>query len=370
MIKKIVYLHIEKSAGTSFRGFLQKNIGDQEKICWWNKETKNIRLNSSQVNNSIIIGGHRKFASYKGMNALYLAVLREPSERVLSLFNYYVNQNIMNAKGFDSNSISNTIKNCKSFRNNIKSAQCSYLSGSEYADMTKEHIKTVPFIIGTFEKLDVFLQDSLAKLSLNFHEFPEKNVGKKGYMDSLILDSEAQVILDEILQEDYKLYTYLRDECDGLYDNSQEFAIDWQFINYHFHNEFLDLKNSSKNENIYKQGLDPFIEKRVYTYEDLSKYHDDEFIENLYYVVLNREPDSVGLKHYLHSLREGTKTKSELISLIRYSKEGKEVNVEILGSKKRYLLAIIYKVPIIKYFTKILVTLVSFAKLKYLKKIK
>jgi len=89
--------------------------------------------------------------------------------------------------------------------------------------------------------------------------------------------------------------------------------------------------------------------KEVYEYSDFTKYHDEDFIIYLYRALLKREPDENGLYHYLELLRTGQKSKTEIISIIRYSKEGKEKNIQILGSKKRYFYTLLSSLPIIGY---------------------
>ena len=91
--------------------------------------------------------------------------------------------------------------------------------------------------------------------------------------------------------------------------------------------------------------IEPFLQKEIYEYADFSKYHDVEFIKNCYRELLKREADSAGLEHYLQLLRSGEKNKSEIISILHYSKEGRAKNVKLLGSKKRYTIAVLNSLP-------------------------
>ncbi len=101
--------------------------------------------------------------------------------------------------------------------------------------------------------------------------------------------------------------------------------------------------------------VEHFVQKDIYEYSDFSKYHDVEFIKNCYRGLLRREADSDGLEYYLNLLRSGAKNKSEIISILHYSKEGRVKNVKLLGSKKRYAIAILNSLPffgvIFKWFT-------------------
>lgn len=116
-------------------------------------------------------------------------------------------------------------------------------------------------------------------------------------------------------------------------------------------------------DNIINKREMPFEAKEVYEYADFTKYHDLEFVENAYKGLFGRVVDSEGLEHYLNLLRSGDKSKSEIISLLRYSKEGKRKGVKLLDFKKRFLRAVLYKIPIIGYVSKLLLTFVTLPRL-------
>jgi 2-polyprenyl-3-methyl-5-hydroxy-6-metoxy-1,4-benzoquinol methylase len=115
--------------------------------------------------------------------------------------------------------------------------------------------------------------------------------------------------------------------------------------------------------NIIDNKEEPFIQKEVYEYADFTKYHDVEFIKNCYRGLLKREADMVGLEYYLKLLRNGEKNKSEIISILRYSKEGKAKNVKLLGSKKRYAIAVINSLPVFGTISKWFITFLTLPKL-------
>lgn len=125
-----------------------------------------------------------------------------------------------------------------------------------------------------------------------------------------------------------------------------------------------DYQNAQFNKlNIVNNAVEPFIQKEVYEYGDFTKYHDIEFIKNCYKGLLKREADSVGLEHYLQLLRNGEKSKSEIISILRYSKEGRSKKVKILGFRKRAIMTAIYVTPILGYLAKSFVTILTLPKL-------
>ena len=95
------------------------------------------------------------------------------------------------------------------------------------------------------------------------------------------------------------------------------------------------------------------VDKPIYTIEDFTKYHDREFLENIYKKVLLRDIDQDGLEARLKLLRSGKRSKTEILSSIRFSKEGRDKNIPILGIKKRFILTILNRIPIISFFIKL-----------------
>jgi O-antigen chain-terminating methyltransferase len=100
----------------------------------------------------------------------------------------------------------------------------------------------------------------------------------------------------------------------------------------------------------------------IYQYSDFTKYHNEEFIINIYKLLLNQEAKEGDIKFYLQQLRSGEKSKSEIITLLRASKQGKKVNKTLLGFKKRYLMIKIFNIPIIGDIFKSIFTILMFSK--------
>mgnify|MGYP000718713828 CR=1 FL=1 len=75
-----------------------------------------------------------------------------------------------------------------------------------------------------------------------------------------------------------------------------------------------------------------------YTVEMLCQYHDEAFIENTYQCILNRQPDKQVKHQKLTELRSGLLSKERMVSVIRYSPEGRRKNIPIIGVRAFYLL--------------------------------
>lgn len=106
-----------------------------------------------------------------------------------------------------------------------------------------------------------------------------------------------------------------------------------------------------------------FFKKDVYELNDFIKYNDVEFITNCYQFILGRRPDTGGFDYYLSMLRSGQRSKSEILLSFRFSKEGKERGIKILGLKKRYVVFLLSNLPIIGYFFKTLIALATLPRL-------
>jgi SAM-dependent methyltransferase len=104
--------------------------------------------------------------------------------------------------------------------------------------------------------------------------------------------------------------------------------------------------------------LQPELEKRDrYHLNDLLGFHDEVFVRNAYKVILKREPDDSGMAHFLKNLRSGRYSKLDILSILRFSPEGENVNVQIEGLGKRTILRKMYRVPVAGYLLRWLVAL-------------
>jgi O-antigen chain-terminating methyltransferase len=123
-----------------------------------------------------------------------------------------------------------------------------------------------------------------------------------------------------------------------------------------------------------KGGLNKFVryiqktfklypQNSIYVMSDFTKFYDEEFIDNAYRLILNRAADDDGKSNYLLHLRSGNLSKTEIITSLYFSKEGRAQNVIILGIKKRYIISLLYKIPLLGYIAKTLFTIVTLPKL-------
>ena len=104
--------------------------------------------------------------------------------------------------------------------------------------------------------------------------------------------------------------------------------------------------------------LQPELEKRDrYHVNDLLGFHDEVFVRNAYKVILKREPDDSGMAHFLKNLRNGRYSKLDVLSALRFSSEGENVNAQIEGLSRGSVLRKMYRVPVAGYLLRLVVAI-------------
>ncbi len=104
--------------------------------------------------------------------------------------------------------------------------------------------------------------------------------------------------------------------------------------------------------------LSKMANKKIYIVNDFLKYNGEEFIRNVYIGILKREIEPVALESLLNILYSGKRTKMDILLSVRYSKEGRLKSVNLLGAKKRYLISLLKRTPILGYTLQTLYNLV------------
>lgn len=104
--------------------------------------------------------------------------------------------------------------------------------------------------------------------------------------------------------------------------------------------------------------LQPELEKRDrYHVNDLLGFHDEVFVRNAYKVILKREPDDSGMAHFLKNLRNGRYSRVDVLSALRFSSEGENVNAQIEGLSRGSVLRKMYRVPVAGYLLRLVVAI-------------
>jgi Wzt C-terminal domain/Sulfotransferase family len=213
----LIYLHIEKSAGSAQRLLFYTTVGNQH--VYWHRVPN--EQPTKTMYDFFIVGGHEPISFYEKENFIFTAVVRNPVERVLSFYNYCkeVIPHIWLPVGLDVSSLKNTVKFCAEFRSTINNSQCKYISGSTRYDDAVDSILKREFLIGCIEDVDAFNSHIASHLGLNYKELPLDNMGRQDYVNDIDLDAEALSEIKSLVSEDEKLYKFISQDCKGLYSS-------------------------------------------------------------------------------------------------------------------------------------------------------
>jgi hypothetical protein len=255
---KVIYIHIPKAAGTSQLQVFEK-IYPPEKIFWWPRiYGENVEsLQGPQSERWDVAGGHiplDNFDTRKNSKSLYISLLREPAQRILSLFDYYsrpdnateprehhtrtIIHNTMLDDGLDPSSIINSLKHSPKFLKDCHNAQCSYFSAQDFKGV-KEKLSKLNHLIGLTSEVNVFEQ--FCRSTFNWQaQLPHINKSRRKLPAVFSDDNATTALIKELTQEDYKLYNHVRLEHAGLWKQLPEEAALRYFLSSPPHNIALD----------------------------------------------------------------------------------------------------------------------------------
>jgi len=225
---RLVYLHIEKSAGTSQRVLFQEALGE-EHVFWFGLNSNSAVAIEEEVVGALVLGGHRPLTAYKGLSGIlvYSAVVREPIERAVSLFNYFSTKLNQNLPGFCPEDMLRSLRESPEFRSKVSNYQCNYLSGEPSFDSVMRSLEKNPFLVASFPNLTSFNALLAEKLGWDA-SLGEYNTGGPGYRDTLSMDDELKEEIIALTREDYALYNYINQKLGGLYCSIPESV--WEIL--------------------------------------------------------------------------------------------------------------------------------------------
>lgn len=96
--------------------------------------------------------------------------------------------------------------------------------------------------------------------------------------------------------------------------------------------------------------------RSTYSIAEISRFHFTTFVDYAYRALLKRPPDAAGFDGHLRLLVSGG-SKIEILGNLRYSPEGRAAGVRVPGLLPRYVLAKLYRVPVLGYLLEWIVSL-------------
>ncbi len=210
----IVFFHIPKTAGTSFRYYIYDELG-KEKVFWHGEPDYDLIGNVekdkgvSYFDRFDFIGGHFGFNNpvIKQIKRpkIFISVVREPHEQLISHFNY-ISKRPKHAL-FSEKSLEETLKEKSRFRKSSTSMQCRMLTGKTEASQAIQSIISNPFLIGNLKHMDIFIEKLRLLFRFEGEQLRKSNTGSKDYKSQYSqIDKE---LIQSVISEDDKLVNYI-----------------------------------------------------------------------------------------------------------------------------------------------------------------
>ena len=187
--KKIVYIHIPKTAGSSVRKVLEDTISGS--LYRWERESQHNPV-------SLLCSPSKEYR--------YITFLRYPVQRVLSYYMTSLNKQDTPRHSIAKRSLADLLINCWE----VKNLYCQYLSGfvkeivnEDIYNIAKKNLENF-FFVGQFEKFDDSAKQLCNKLGVKLEYLPHVVLYSKTYHDPLSEDQEN--IIKKYNKYDIKLY--------------------------------------------------------------------------------------------------------------------------------------------------------------------
>lgn len=240
--QKLIFIHVPKTAGATFKELIKNNYGISNSY-FFGRDSINKFFFKRAVKKYPIIAGHQQFPFYSDVNAqkLFLSTVRDPIKRIISSYNFILSGGSAEKRkqmrsdskdrkshrlhyerwvsvGFDPNSIKNTVRSCKGFRNRSQNFQCKYMAGVERFDDVLDVFEKNDFIVGSQEKFSQFINFFQKNFGWDVSDIPEKHVVKNNYQDKYYDDAGLIEELEELNREDRKLHSFILEK--GVFINT------------------------------------------------------------------------------------------------------------------------------------------------------
>ncbi len=235
---ELVFLHIPKTAGTSQLNAFSQYYGAGN-VFWIGKDcAPDIwRYPRAQVGQRFVVGGHKRLSFYpRHLDPLYCALLRDPVERAISLFVYHTRPDLavvepwsdgqarsqllekLLARGIDPDSMLNSIRDCRPFRQQISNYQCRYLSrGRATFAAVRRSLEGRDVAIGTVASYDRFQRELWDLLDWTQEAPARVNRSQDNYAAPYLQDEELVARIVALNSEDRALLQWVETQHGGLW---------------------------------------------------------------------------------------------------------------------------------------------------------
>lgn len=247
---KIIFIHIPKAAGSSQLASFQ-HYSPPDLIYWWpriqGENTKGFHGPASR--RWRVSGGHIPIGQFdleKNKYALYLSLLRDPLDRILSLFNYASQpknatddasrrarddfHGDMTSDGVDPNSLKRSLERSPKFRELCTNYQCKLLStGEAHFEDVLTTLEKVNFVVGTTSQMEIYWNCLSKLIDLPWDETHINRSARP--LDGQILQEPGVIdLIQSLTEEDEKLYHHVSQNHNGLWTHVPNEALLTYFL--------------------------------------------------------------------------------------------------------------------------------------------
>lgn len=235
-MKRICFIHIPKTGGMSVRKFISTLYPD-ELICPWTNEWEFEQMNSIEAKRYYAYFGHIKFCDatkYLPEDTIYVSLVREPFERLFSLFSYWKlrahspvykkeREGIFPLLVRDLEFIDFLRSDIPELKGNIENFQSNFFLSKESERATFENIRPVIdnsfTYIGITNNMTDFFENIYSILEVPYVEStimlncsPSKSLIREN-IESL---KEISHLIHNSNREDYKLFFHVYNKINGI----------------------------------------------------------------------------------------------------------------------------------------------------------
>jgi hypothetical protein len=202
-------VHIPKTAGSAIRETLISILG-WDKVYWISHKRPFehwTNSNGDEFNNYAVVGGHCSTKTFDKIKRpkIFMAVVRDPVQRAVSLFNYITygpdpNHGLRNE--LSGLSLVEAIQASATFRRDIENRQCALIGGQPMFSEALRSLCDSQWFIDRHEAVNQLFVRVCERFGWPAQPMVSDNVGREGYADAYLSDKKAITILKHLNEQD------------------------------------------------------------------------------------------------------------------------------------------------------------------------
>jgi hypothetical protein len=219
-MRSIIFTHIERTAGSTIHAGFRAVSNENWHVVDGAPALKRLRICGPSY-----IGGHfslddvERLAGVDIGASVNFATVRQPVERIVSLYAYIRTERSRNPRIWDAlngGSLTEFLDVTMELNPDfIRNAQCARFGSSRTFEDAKAVIAAQYRAVGTVDRLDDLVKDVAEAAGWKEPQMPAVPLNAAGFDDHI--SSGLRSRIEELTSEDTQLFQFLGRECDGLW---------------------------------------------------------------------------------------------------------------------------------------------------------